>query len=218
MVIMNNSILKERFEKFSKLDLDGKHLVFDFINTIDWRHTEREHEWVLDYFDILAWCNRKELLPENDISKLFDLALKDPQAASAAYDDALHLRETLFEIFIAVIEGLPIDKKIWNFFNNKLSNTMNNAFIDKSGSCFEWAFNYGKNPLEFFQYPILKAAADLLIDFDHTRLKKCATPDCGWLFVDNSKNKSKRWCDMESCGNRAKARRHYAKTRNKKTV
>ncbi|MHC4103459.1 MAG: CGNR zinc finger domain-containing protein [Planctomycetota bacterium] len=64
---------------------------------------------------------------------------------------------------------------------------------------------------------LLFSAADLLIEFDHKRIKKCATPDCGWLLIDSSKNKSKRWCDMESCGNCTKARRHYAKIkRNKK--
>ena len=78
---------------------------------------------------------------------------------------------------------------------------------------FVWVFDSGAERLDFFRGPVLKAASDLLTEGNLSRLKRCGTPDCQWLFLDTSRNNSRCWCDMQSCGNRAKARRHYQKTR-----
>jgi predicted RNA-binding Zn ribbon-like protein len=61
--------------------------------------------------------------------------------------------------------------------------------------------------------PVLWSAADLLIGGEHRRIRQCANAQCLWLFVDASKSGTRRWCDMASCGNRAKARRHYLRTK-----
>jgi predicted RNA-binding Zn ribbon-like protein len=58
-------------------------------------------------------------------------------------------------------------------------------------------------------YPIVKSAADLLVSAQLDRIRVCADPQCGWLFLDSSRNRSRRWCSMDTCGNRAKARRFY---------
>jgi predicted RNA-binding Zn ribbon-like protein len=60
-------------------------------------------------------------------------------------------------------------------------------------------------------WPIVDAAADLLVRGEPERIKTCGSATCGWLFLDLSRNRSRRWCDMKDCGNRAKARRHYAR-------
>jgi predicted RNA-binding Zn ribbon-like protein len=57
--------------------------------------------------------------------------------------------------------------------------------------------------------PIVKSAADLLLSDMLDRVKQCEGDPCGWLFLDTSRNRSRRWCSMEDCGNRAKARRFY---------
>ena len=61
--------------------------------------------------------------------------------------------------------------------------------------------------------PVLWSAADLLLRARHRRIRRCANPECLWLFIDESRMGTRRWCDMASCGNRAKARRHYEKIR-----
>jgi predicted RNA-binding Zn ribbon-like protein len=61
--------------------------------------------------------------------------------------------------------------------------------------------------------PVLWSAADLLVGGGHSRVRRCANSKCLWLFRDESKTGTRRWCDMAACGNRAKARRHYLKTR-----
>ena len=51
----------------------------------------------------------------------------------------------------------------------------------------------------------------ILSENGQQRIRRCTNDDCLWLFLDESKNGTRRWCDMASCGNRAKARRHYLK-------
>jgi hypothetical protein len=59
--------------------------------------------------------------------------------------------------------------------------------------------------------PVLWSAGDLVLNAGRLRIRQCANDKCLWLFVDESKSGTRRWCDMASCGNRAKARRHYSK-------
>ena len=74
--------------------------------------------------------------------------------------------------------------------------------------------------MDLFLDPIIKSAADLLVSPELKRVKQCADDACGWLFMDKSRNNSRRWCSMKDCGNRAKAHRHYLRKcqeKNKKT-
>jgi predicted RNA-binding Zn ribbon-like protein len=61
--------------------------------------------------------------------------------------------------------------------------------------------------------PLANAAADLLVRADRTRLKRCRSESCDTYFLDTSRNCTRTWCDMGSCGNRAKAARYYRRTR-----
>jgi predicted RNA-binding Zn ribbon-like protein len=76
---------------------------------------------------------------------------------------------------------------------------------------FRWGWDEESDSLTKVLWPVAKAAADLLTSEGHAlkRLHQCAASDCGWLFIDMSRNHSRRWCDMSNCGNVAKARRHY---------
>jgi predicted RNA-binding Zn ribbon-like protein len=62
-------------------------------------------------------------------------------------------------------------------------------------------------------WPIVLAAAELLTSAGRARVRECAAHGCGWLFLDTSRSQRRRWCTMASCGNRAKARRFYERTR-----
>ncbi|HEX6938971.1 MAG TPA: CGNR zinc finger domain-containing protein [Longimicrobiales bacterium] len=70
-----------------------------------------------------------------------------------------------------------------------------------------WAWRGAGEELEFPLWPVIRSAADLLASGDSRRIRVCAGPDCGWLFVDRSRNGMRRWCDMKLCGTREKARR-----------
>jgi predicted RNA-binding Zn ribbon-like protein len=85
--------------------------------------------------------------------------------------------------------------------------------IVKAENGFYWHMTGNKAKLDWILNPVIRSAADLLISEEFSRIKKCADPTCGWLFLDISRNRSRRWCDMRDCGNRAKASRFYKKSK-----
>ena len=75
------------------------------------------------------------------------------------------------------------------------------------------AFTIPAGPFPDLLRPVLHSALHLLSSPDLARLRECAAERCGKLYLDHTKNASRRWCDMDTCGNRAKARRHQARRR-----
>ena len=87
-----------------------------------------------------------------------------------------------------------------------------------SGTGYAWQIELGRLdgaglPIPVLLAPVVWSAADLMVGSGRRRIRQCANSECLWLFIDGSKNGTRRWCDMASCGNRAKARRHYLKTK-----
>ena len=210
---MEQRTLDKAIARFRGFDLDGGQLALDFTNTVDWRNTEKEHEWLKGYPDLLGWGLRVELLSAESARELAEKAERQKTEAEAVLVRARELRELLFRIFEGVIEGRRAAPEDWRRFNREIQEAMSSAAIEAGDGAYSWSFAQQSNRLDFYRGPVLKAAADLLVDGDLSRLKRCSTPDCQWLFVDASKNNSRRWCDMQSCGNRAKARRFYQKAR-----
>ena len=88
---------------------------------------------------------------------------------------------------------------------------MAKSSIVRVGERFAWDWT-PENALDRVLWPVVRDAAELLSGEDLDRVGRCADANCGWLFLDTSRNHSRRWCSMKDCGNRAKARRHYQRT------
>jgi predicted RNA-binding Zn ribbon-like protein len=211
--------LQERYAKFERFDLDGGHPVLDFTNTTDtveWRGTGKDDDYLGDYLDLLAWCHRTEYLPEATIGELARYAARHPEEAAEALDKARKLRETVFGLLHAWLQGRTAPVELLSAFNQHLRQALAKAFLregSKPGQRYALDLEHSKKPLEDIRLRLAQQAADLLTSLDTARLKICSNPTCGWLFLDTTRNASRRWCDMAACGNRAKARRHYAKQR-----
>jgi predicted RNA-binding Zn ribbon-like protein len=119
------------------------------------------------------------------------------------------LRELLFRVLSAAAGDRKVSKQDLDQFNEYLTEAMGNTRITQTERGFDWFCCPGEIGTESLLHPIVKSAADLLVSAELDRLRICANPQCGWLFLDSSRNRSRRWCSMESCGNRAKARRFY---------
>jgi len=76
---------------------------------------------------------------------------------------------------------------------------------------YAWDTNGDKSRLDWILNPVIRSAAEVLVSDDLQNIKSCADPACGWLFLDVSRNKRRRWCDIQDCGNRAKASHFYRK-------
>jgi len=90
---------------------------------------------------------------------------------------------------------------------------MTHGGLTPSGSRFEWGWPGAAPDLDRVAWWVARSAAELLTSPDLTFVRECASYDCGWLFMDATKNRSRRWCDMRTCGKRAKSRRHYERRR-----
>ncbi len=208
-------MLEERVRRFQRFDLDGGHPVLDFTNTVDWRGTEREHEWLAYPLDLAAWGLRVGLLTQGQAEELARSAAQNPAQAARALSSARRLREALFRLFQALTRKERPRPEDLRLFNGLLRRALRGQTVlapdPETHGAYRLDFLDEKDPLQRFLFRLLRQAAELLTTADVHRLKVCSSPDCGWLFLDTTKNASRRWCDMAACGNRAKARRFYRK-------
>lgn len=195
-------------KRLFNLTLTGQ-LSLDFANTVDWRTGEQVQELINSYSDLLRWGSHTGILTEREARSLTREAELHPAAAGKALDGALQLREALYRIFSATAQGRNAEAGDLRYLNEKLSDALSHLRVVPATEGYTWQWANTENNLSWLLWPVLRAAGELLTSGELQMLRECPGEGCAWLFVDTSRNKSRRWCDMNTCGNRAKARRHY---------
>lgn len=191
-------------------DFTGNYLCLDFSNTLHDRSTT-PRESLNSYDDFVQWGQEAGILAENEATRLRAEATRHPNEAEHVRQQAITLREAIFRIFYARLhDALPEENDLATL-NAMLARAMTRASIHSTGNGFAWDWSGDDGELERIYWPIARSAAELLTAEALESVRMCAAEDCGWLFLDTSKNHTRRWCDMKSCGNRAKARKHYKK-------
>jgi predicted RNA-binding Zn ribbon-like protein len=195
----------------NQYDFESGELCLDFANTNDWHASENPQERLHDYSDLISWGEGAGILSADRAERLRRLAARLPEEASAAYEHAIELREALFRLFSAISNGDRVDRGDLAILNTTLDSALGHQEITTSPDGFAWSWDDDPD-LERVVWPVARSAADLLTSDLQRRVRRCEDDrGCGYLFIDTSRNRSRRWCSMESCGNRAKARRHYAR-------
>lgn len=194
-----------------QFDLSGGALCLDFANTVSHRHLpQRRTEHLTSYADLVAFADQSKLLPPALAASLRTRAGRDHAGARSAFRKSIVLRESLYRAFSAIAAGRharPADVQQIN--NYALVALRHRKLARRNGEYrWEWQSN-GSDLLDRILWPVAESAAELLTSEDRAAIRECGAPDCEWLFLDHSRNRSRRWCDMKSCGNRQKARRHY---------
>jgi predicted RNA-binding Zn ribbon-like protein len=198
------------------LELIGGKLCLDFANTAGMHASENPKENLNTYDELVDWSHHAGILSENDAQKLIREAARNPSESERVLRRAIELREAIYSIFSTVALGTPPKKEALTIFNRNLSKSMARSQLIPAKTGFLWSINGNKDTLDWMLNPVVRSAADLLTSDRLKRVKICADDrGCGWLFLDSSRNRSRRWCTMKDCGNRAKARRFY-KQRQKK--
>ena len=196
-------------------DLTGNWLCLDFTHTLQDRNNSDRNELLHNYSDLLAWGLYMHILEEKEAQHLLHLAEQHSQVASNILNNAVNLREAIYRIFYNISEELTPGAGDMALLNTMLAQAMSHACIVEEGEeeTFRWDWNAKSDAdrLERILWPVVRSAADLLTSDKLHGVRACAAEDCRWLFLDISKNHSRRWCDMETCGNQAKARRHYSR-------
>ncbi|HYG81203.1 MAG TPA: ABATE domain-containing protein [Pyrinomonadaceae bacterium] len=196
-------------------ELVGGRLCLDFVNTLEGsRETGETEEKLLSYGDLAAWGRQAGVLTEREARALLKGAARAPAGAARALERARSLREAIYGIFYAVARGGRAPSKgDLAVLNAELSEALAQQRVVRAGDRFAWDWIADDEALGRVIWPVARSAAELLTSGEVGRTRVCEAGDCSWLFVDLSKNRSRRWCDMKFCGNRAKSRRHYERKR-----
>ncbi|MGH8496131.1 MAG: CGNR zinc finger domain-containing protein [Gammaproteobacteria bacterium] len=205
----------------SSLKRIGGHPALDFINTVShWTGEGPQRNYMPDYAGLLRWSRDAGVLDAHEFRELTRRAAENPPAAARVHRGALSLRRALHDVFQAGIAGRAPDAAQIEVLNSWHGRALRRRRVlaDRQGRLIPgWSFGENALPLELPLLKLVLGAVELAGEAGPGRLKECpGQPACGWLFYDASKNRSRRWCDMEDCGNIAKARRHYARVRKRR--
>jgi predicted RNA-binding Zn ribbon-like protein len=199
-----------------KFEFVGGDLSLDFCNTMGGKRGGITREHLVSWFEYVAWCHQAGLLDAVQAKACVARAELSAATAEKTLARAIALREAIFRIFAAIIASKPTTRPDLALLNSELARSLGRLRVvsARSQASFAWAWSVADGLLDEPLGPIADAAATLLTSPDSlTRLRACNGDNCGWLFIDGSKNHSRRWCDMRDCGNRAKIRRHRLKQR-----
>ena len=195
------------------IKLVGGLLCIDFVNTMAWRGRDEPQDRLTSYRDLVRWSKLAGAINETEARELLKKSGDSPAEAKKVFARSIALREALHGVFSAVMdEGSPEASDL-DLLNAELELAMSRMRLRTSGKGYEINFDSDGSVLDRMLWPIARSAAELLTSGELGRLRSCASVECGWLFLDTTRNRSRRWCDMKECGNREKARRFYRRSR-----
>lgn len=180
----------------------GGQLCFDFTNTVSWRGLGHPHEW-LDSFDNLAkWAQIAKVLSNQETREMKRRLSVQEEMGKKKLQQLKETRETLYNIFNSTINQVSPSEKDIRGLNRIAKKAMGHLELAPTSGGFGLNWQDNISEMDKIHYSIVRSAIQVLTTKDLTRVKKC--PSCQWLYLDMSKNKSRRWCTMEDCGNRHK--------------
>jgi predicted RNA-binding Zn ribbon-like protein len=194
-------------------------LCLDFANTMDWHASAQPEESLHQFEDLLAWAEEHGILEGTAVDWMRRNAQQRSRDAEKALANGVELREVIYRIFSSHAEGQIPENDDLKTLNEYLGKAMQHLQLGREGKGYCWQWPETGETFDRLLWPITRSAANLLSSNMLERVGQCADEHgCGWLFLDESRNHKRRWCDMRGCGNRAKARRHYQRTQKAKPV
>jgi predicted RNA-binding Zn ribbon-like protein len=200
------------------LSLVAGKLALDFANTESGRGSAKHLDHLQTAGDLIAWAVHAEIISKRDAS-LFQHKFKgQSKAAHRLIRRAKVLRETIYQVNSCVIAGQQPNGKLMRSLTAAHAEMLASATLTQHEGNYAWAWNPRTGLTAAILGPITVSAMALLVHADLSRIKQCRGSHCGWLFFDSTKNKSRQWCDMSVCGNRAKASALRARIRHENQV
>jgi predicted RNA-binding Zn ribbon-like protein len=196
-----------------EFQLVAGHLALDFANTLDYRYDpDRRIDLLPSYERFLAFCRQSEVVTAAQMRKLLG-GLSDFDA-QRVLKEVIALREALYFLILSAVHGRSPDESHLKTLN---------GFLSEAHAVDEVAWHkpsFVRSSRDITERPdgplrqVVNAAVILITSSDIYNVRECSEKTCRWFFLDRSRNHSRRWCDMQLCGNRSKAKRFYARTRN----
>jgi len=184
----------------------------DFVNTVDWTPDGLVNERLVDFRRLLEWGKRTGVIDRGEAARLARVARERPRAAQRAYGHARWGRWVLQRLFTSMAERHASSPALEEFDDLRRRAAVHLAlvFANRTSESAEWRANRGDD-LDLILWKVARSAETLLTSGEAARLRVCAGPDCGWIYVDRSRNGLRRWCEMQTCGTQAKSLRRAAR-------
>jgi predicted RNA-binding Zn ribbon-like protein len=189
-------------------ELIGGALCVDFVNTVSWRGDPEDcGERLTSFEELLAWAVAAGAVDRKQAISISAAAAANSGKSAAALADAILLREAIARL----LEGKSDSSAAVDLatLNRVLREAPPQAALAKQGGRFSWQEPGKVDPLRLVLVKVARSAAEILTSERLEKIRSCGDQRCGWLFIDNSRTGERRWCNMQTCGNRAKARLHY---------
>ena len=190
----------------------GGSMALDLVNTLDWRLREAPVEQLHGFADLLRWARTAGILATGEARSLRTWGQSHPRSARRALAEAIDLREAIAAVFQAVARGEGVSSAPLARLDIACCQAWGMRTLRPAGDGAVWEWRE-MGP----ERPAMAAALDaarLLTSPEREHVRECGDAQCGWLFVDSSRNRSRRWCNMQGCGNRNKVRRFYRRQHN----
>jgi predicted RNA-binding Zn ribbon-like protein len=191
----------------------GEAMCLDFSNTQISRPTDAPYDRLKSYDHLIDWAKCAGLISNRQKNDLIRQAKQHPRVAARTLRRANVLRETIYRVFSSYAGERAPQLEDINGLNAALIDSLSHRKIVHTTPGFVWRWDDDSRNHDCILWPIVHSAAELLVSDNLAHVHECALETCSAMFLDSSKNKRRRWCDMKVCGNRAKSQRHYAKTR-----
>ncbi|WP_430968279.1 CGNR zinc finger domain-containing protein [Spongiimicrobium sp. 2-473A-2-J] len=194
-----------------KIRFDGGKLCLDYVNTIHDRFERPLRDYLQTPDDLIRWSLQAGILTTEDHRILEKTVLQKSANAEAFFAKAIQFRQVLYRLFHSISHDKKVEIGDLDAFNTFVSKSFSMLKIKRQRGKFTEGWNLESQDLHTITYPIVRDAYNLLLSDKHYRIREC--PKCGWLFFDSSKNGKRRWCSMETCGSRSKAREWYNRSK-----
>jgi predicted RNA-binding Zn ribbon-like protein len=201
--------------------LEGGHLALDFVNTVGGLRDEppsAADELLVSYEDLLVWCVRLDVISDAEAGKLSGAAARDEKGARRALRRAHELRELLYATFRPVADGAEPPPELLDKLRDADRDALAQARLapaNDGAGAMRWTWPAPRELTDPLR-PITHAAVELLTNGPLEHMKTCGC--CRWLFVDQSRNHSRRWCSMQECGTQMKQRRFVERRRRSRSA
>lgn len=187
----------------------------DLVNTVDWTARGPIKERLTDYTRLTRWAEGAGVISKSNAQALRRRATAKPAEAKRAHEASLRLRGVLQRLYTSVASGKRSDPA-WEELNELLGEALRYLRVSplrKGQVVAEWEWHGVEESLESLLWPVVWSAVSLLASDEALRIRVCGAQDCGWVYVDRSRNGLRRWCQMETCGTLEKSRRRSERAR-----
>ena len=204
--------MAENFEKpWSGISTAGN-MALSFVNTLDWRLRKAPVELLHAYEDLLRWAWTAGALRREEARELKAWSRAHPRVAARLLQEAKELRETMAALFLAASKGNRLPDRELDRLDEVCRAARGAQSLHFAGGAVSWDWRTASPAPERPLHAVALNASALLTSPELSKVRLCSDDECGWVFLDTSRNRSRRWCSMEACGNRNKARRFYKRT------